>query len=1250
MAAESSTPESPQDDETTIVGSREPAAQSPTDPGTGPTLRPGSGEAKDPTAGSRTAHPELHRIGEFEIVRELARGGMGVVYVARHPRLDRQVALKVMLATGQTRQDQLERFAIEARAAARLRHPNIVGIHTLGEDRGRPYIVMDLIDGESLKDRIKRAGPLDLREAARVTQRLAEALSYAHARAILHRDMKPANVLLSGDGEPMITDFGLAKDIRSPDNEGLTDTGQVMGTPGYMPPEQADGKLDQIDRRADIYSLGATLYEMLTGRAPFAGGSLINLLHAVLTKEPEPLRKLRPDVDRELETICLKCLQKEPEQRYPSAKALADDVGRYLRDEPIVARPPTRLERAGKWLRRNRVLARGMGLTVVVALVFVVALTVYYLIDLRQKEKAARDAARAAELAAAEAQRSATAAEGREMIVTGLLDGVNDMLDEMNQRPGTTFGEARQEILGMALETAERLRDTHMEEAPISTRAADAYHRIGNLAVTAGRWDHAGGAYQQSLEIRRRLVAQDRTNATARHDLAISLNRLGRLRHRQGDLVGALQAHEESLQICRGLASHDPTQATTLSALSASIKHVGDVRIEQGDFAGALRAHEESLEIDRALVSQDPTDAKALRALYCALERVGNARMAQGNHAEALVVYEESLEICRELVTRDPTYATAGRDLSRALCKVGDARRAQGQHAEALTLYEEALEFDRMLMSQDPTNADVRNDLTVSLASVSEALQALGDHAEALALYEECLESDRMFLSQDPTNADVRSDLTVSLDNVGEVRQAQGDLAGALRAHEEAIQIRREVVSRDPTDAKEHQYLSDSLFRVGEIRHAQGELAGALLAHEEALQIRREVASQDPKAWRAISVSISRVGEVREDQGDLTGALEAYIESLQLDRELVSQDPESATARQSLYIALEDAGRVRQAQGDLAGALQDMEESLQLSREIVSQDPTGAKARRDLAATLSRLGNVRMEKGDLSGAGVVWEESLEIARELVAQDPTDVTARRELSVALEKMGRVRYAQGDPVHALQHLEGCIEIRRELVALDSTDPTARRDLCVSLWNLGAMVQAEGDTSGALAHFRTAWENFQVLVEQAPQYQPEMDALRRDIRIAQLTGEGRNPGTSGEHLELAQALYARGDFARSVEHFAQALQDQAIRHSLEGWGNLYWGACSAARAAADAEGEAKEAHVDQALGWLSEDLQLRRQVLAQIAQLLADPDISSEQRADLEGQRAAQAEHLIEAHELDPDLDSLRALPAFLELFDR
>ncbi|MGF1580203.1 MAG: protein kinase [Gemmataceae bacterium] len=290
----------------------------------------------------------------YEIIRELGRGGMGVVYQAKQTRLNRMTALKMILSGAHASPKELARFRSEGQAVAALHHPNIVQIYEVGEHDGRPYFSLEFVDGGTLSDKLQGT-PLAPREVARTMQKLADAMDFAHKKNIIHRDLKPANVLLTQDNEPKITDFGLAKSLD--DDSGQTGTGAILGTPSYMSPEQAKGLTKSIGPAADIYSLGAMFYDMLTGRPPFRGQTVLDTLQQVQKVEPVPPRRLQPDVPRDLEVICLKCLQKEPEKRYSSAGELARDLQRFLNNEPIQARPVSSYEHAWKWARRNPVVA-----------------------------------------------------------------------------------------------------------------------------------------------------------------------------------------------------------------------------------------------------------------------------------------------------------------------------------------------------------------------------------------------------------------------------------------------------------------------------------------------------------------------------------------------------------------------------------------------------------------------------------------------------------------------------------------------------------------------------------------------------------------------------------------------------------------------------------------------------------------------------------------------------------------------------
>ncbi len=499
----------------------------------GPTTAPGG----DRHAGTLARGKLVRYFGDYEIRRELGRGGMGVVYEARQVSLNRPVALKMIRAGLLAGDDELRRFQNEAEAVALLDHPGIVPVYEVGAHDSQHYFSMKLVPGGSLVPLMPRYRD-DPRAAARLAAEAAEAVAHAHARGILHRDLKPANILVDDQGRPHVTDFGLAKKVES-DAE-ITQSGAILGTPAYMSPEQASGRRGAVTTASDVYGLGAVLYALLTGRAPFGGDSVMETIDAVRNRPPEPPRQLNAALPRDLETICLRCLEKDPRRRYPTAQALADDLRAWLDSRPIAARRVGPAERAWLWCRRRPAVA---ALSAAVALAVVVGaaatIAVQYAANRRLDAKnfeldranfglleAIRDKDRAnTALAEANVRVQARFDLAREAI-RSLKQGVEEeeALKEDRLRP------LRDKLLGSARRFYDRLGELLRGQTDDASKAvlAESYAELGRLIDEIGQKPEAREAYRKAVAIRRELAAAPGAGPAARVELARALNALGR--------------------------------------------------------------------------------------------------------------------------------------------------------------------------------------------------------------------------------------------------------------------------------------------------------------------------------------------------------------------------------------------------------------------------------------------------------------------------------------------------------------------------------------------------------------------------------------------------------------------------------------------------------------------------------------------------------------------------------------------------
>ncbi len=937
---------------------------------TDPTVSTGPEAEVSSDGDDRADRPTPSRIGPFAIERELARGGMGVVYLARHEALDRRVAVKVLLAGDHASRAQLERFAIEARTAARLRHPHIVGIHEVGEDDdGRPFLVMDLIEGRSLRDRIRGDGPLPPRDAAAIAEKLARALSYAHERAVLHRDLKPANVLLDdASGEPLLTDFGLAKEVER--SQGITASGQAMGTPAYMPPEQAEGRPDRIDRRADVYSLGATLYEMLTGRPPFVGESVLELIQAVLTRDPPPPSRLRAGLDRDLETICLVCLAKEPEARYGSAEALADDLRRYLRHEPIAARRPGPIERARKWIRRNRTLA-GTAAAIVAVASIVLAIGA---VESFRRIGAERDQAvaerRTAEDAAAEA-------------LSALAILVYGVHDELAKIPGPEARQARLDVLATAagrLAELQRFEDAGVLEGFAASRA-EAFHRIGKLAALDGGL----GTARDALERARAIVGADRRRDPdaegALLEWAAIHGDLGDVHRELGDLDEAAACVAERLAAAERLLARNPADGSALLHLAEALEQRSVIREQLGDPEAARDLQNGAVLIWRRLIAVDGGDGIP-HLLASALHRRASLIREAGLMTESVEAFGELIELARE------HQLDGDRATYQLLFELANAHLARGEADAAAAAADRALTLARASLEADPTAPSRMTNVAAALEVIAGARTVLGELEAARDAALELAWIGRALVALDPDNAQARRELAVSLRRAGyaelSLETADG-LNAATARFAEAVDLQAALVAAAPDNVLDR---------------------------------------------RALSVAEDDHGSTLLQTGDVTGAIAAYRRAAAHATILIERDPDAVSARMSLATSLSNlAEGLSRAGVPLDEQIAVVDRLAATIGEVIAADPDEPEYRRRLATTHFRLGDLAAARGDREGALAAYRATVEARRRVLAVMPDDPATRVEVAGDLGKVARVLHALGRRAEAiaatkelLGHLEG------------------------------------------------------------------------------------------------------------------------------------------------------------------------------------------------------------------------------------
>jgi|GEM_PF-1177346 len=634
--------------------------------------------------------PSGNEFGNYEIIEKVAQGGMGIIYKARQKGLDRIVALKVLLGGEAAAEEMIRRFYNEAKSIAKLRHPNIVPIHEVGEFEGKHFFTMDFIHGESLRHTIITKKRLPVPMALTLAQKVADALQYAHEHGVVHRDIKPENILIDETGEPMVTDFGLAKDIELDPN--VTRAGVVMGTPAYMSPEQARGEHDKIGPLSDVYSLGAVLYELLTGEPVyrFEGQIGLSLLLKTIQKEITPPRKLNPVIPKDVETIVMKALEKEPERRYQSAGELADDIERYIRGEPIIAHPPSLVYKLYKRVKKYWYVS----VPIIAATVLVVAMVAYFM-SVRIEEK--RERKRKIEQVLKEAN---------ELFDEKQYDAVLERLSYVLREDPTNIQaiELRLKSEGLKKE-AEKMKEQQRikENAKLSAMEGEKRAKDAEDLLSKGeRWDAKIKLNEAIIEFTKAL-ADDRDLEEAKRGKFDACMRLGSLFEEDRDFGAAVLIFYGALDLgidddrVRAEIERAKRLQQRMEQYDAVVEAAEKARLNE-KWDEAIAKYEQALEFEN-LTDAEKADLKEkiLFTRYQSLFIEGKNLVREGKFDSAADIFKKAAEI---KMTEDIKEQLRVIEYRKLLTNARDLERGN-KFLEAVEVYKKARDY-----ASDPTDVE----------------------------------------------------------------------------------------------------------------------------------------------------------------------------------------------------------------------------------------------------------------------------------------------------------------------------------------------------------------------------------------------------------------------------------------------------------------------------------------------------------------------------------------------------------------
>lgn len=879
----------------------------------------------------------------FRLIRQHARGGIGQVWLARDSELQREVAIKEIQPRFAELADQRARFLLEAEVTGNLEHPGIVPVYSLGTNaEGRPYYAMRFIRGESLAVAIKRFHQncretqgsssafsrrsskwgIEFRQLVSRFLDVCNAIAYAHSRGVLHRDLKPANVMLGPYGETLVVDWGLAKVVGRQDFESLstegtspaaqvdecatmlrqTEVGTTIGTPAYMSPEQAGGQIDQLGPASDVYSLGASFYELLTGKLAFRDERISDTIAKVLAGEFASPRAVDRSIPQALESICLRAMAKDPAARYSSVRALAQDIEHWMADEPVAAHPERPIERVGRWVRQHRNWAVA-GAATLLGVALVASIAALVIEGARRSESTAR---KEAETNFDMAQRAV------EVYLTSVSE--NTLL---SQQDSVDIRTLRRDLLNSALGYYKEFAEQRKNDPSLRRQLANAYFRVGQLTREIGSASLAIEALRSAEAIWEPLVRANPKDHDLEGRLAECELNIGKIESARNDYKAAQRALDQSRVVLEKLAAQYPAVLTYRSNLALCFIEIGIVLSRTNQLEASLAIHEKARAIQEELIKQFPDKISYQRILAEDINAIGYAHYLRKDHRAALQDFHDVVNLCERLLkqhTQGPEPVWLLNLLALGQYNIGCLCKETGDAELGLPALERALGYREALAAQHPSVTEFQVKLGVCYHEVAQFQHNLHRDVKALELSERSVAVLEKLVQSQPDQSDYRSGLALSWNFSGILHDDARRNDKALPCFERAVQEQEIVVSKAKDSDQHRLWLCYYLDNLGEQHVDIGRLNDGLPYYERALHITRELNAARPDSREHALELIKRLlalGNIRRHWGDTSGPADFFHEARSTAERWHNSATGDHTIKTWLAAALESEARAK---------------------------------------------------------------------------------------------------------------------------------------------------------------------------------------------------------------------------------------------------------------------------------------------------------------------------------------------------